>query len=91
MSTLPDEKREKRDFSEEREEEKSWENHHLINQSSNVTESINSCSPSAQYRVFPVRWLMLAALVVLNVSNGMVSTMYPQYTYDTVVVRHRLL
>lgn len=29
---------------------------------------------AVQYRLYPWRWFMLAALCILNISNGMVST-----------------
>ena len=37
-----------------------------------IIQHIKDDGKHIQYRVYPIRWLMLLALVVLNISNGMV-------------------
>ena len=35
--------------------------------------NLSTKSQAVEHRVYPIRWFMLAAMIVLNISNGMVS------------------
>ena len=35
--------------------------------------NLSTRSQEVEHRVYPIRWFMLAAMIVLNISNGMVS------------------
>ncbi len=39
-----------------------------------------------QHRVYPIRWLMLLALIVLNISNGMVTSFKHNFSYLIIMI-----
>ena len=47
------------------------ENDLLINEKSDSTQPSSDHLP-IEHRVYPIRWLMLVTMIVLNISNGMV-------------------